>query len=856
MFIFFMLNGTQGDQCKSNPTLFKLVSAGCVQMIRQRWVSEAEFWTDEQHREITKLLLTAIFTTPPELRPFLVESFRTILVGSFPAISGEVVGSLLEILSKQGGNTDDLVTILEIIGFWAEACENCVIPMEAIEQIENLNIAVTQILVGIGTTDHGCREFEVVRLIAQILRGLTKKLSGPFTCDGFQALLELCFRMLTVSDNNDTLCKCKADVLDWFIVLCREMVDLSNENEARMKFAIAFRESIGPELLKVLVAAIPVEKDQNVLSYMLYGMYLLFFHKIGTFDFLTPEFITSVLIPYARLTQEDIDESSVNPLQFLYFNFSLDCSDDVITTRTALASIMGVLVKDENLLDPLYDFLLAPTADRLDFEARLFLMTKYIRATLSKHGPMIEWDVVEAIGSKLKEREVLTPWLMTSILVFLSATVPYMDPGMGCQWATECITHSTSEIVLCAASELLRSSIVESDDRVRLPIDVIIPKLLQLAHFIRFPGLTTAVEAVIQISGPDIYPYVCDTMKGMFNLCFAALADSSSEDCSETLYSMFEIVNAIPDDTPVLIELSEFCLPMCIEMFERYPDNTAFNDIFLLIAAFNSKIDNVTETMYHCLDRVLDIINADETLMNSMQSISYVMCPIILSAGFVEHQEIAAKCFEITARFVRFTSELGDIDLHAYSILIAGTLILVGGQQGFVFLEPVCHAIVSLKDNSGVVLFSSCVYAIACALVAENSKPEEILASIPAAVIDFMIAHIGGGTLQTYKELKIGFIVLLLMAQCGRKDAYVAAVNCLEDLTRRKHEQDLPIHQKLTLDDTSGAAEFPPLVIAFAVRRIDMINPFLMFVEITNQGDLFGIVPPDKQPLVRAMLSA
>ena len=857
-FVFFMLNGTQSEQCKSNPTLFKLVASGCVNMIRNHWVSDVPFWSDAQKAEITRLLLEIIFRSEPELRPFLVEAFHVILIGSFPGFAVDVVGKLVEALTKSLGNVNDMVSVLQILVFWAQACESCVIPEEAVEQIERLNAAVTQILVGIAGMDHGARSFEIVELVAQLIRGFTRKLNAAFACAGFHTVLEFCVKALTVPTEGDVVRKCKTEVLELFVVLCRELLSIGDGDGVREKFGCAFRTSIGPQVLSVVVAAVPIEKDQHVLAYLLYLLYLFCFHKVGNFDFLNQEFITNVLIPLAKLTPEDIEESTINPLQFLCFNFSYDCSDDVITTRTTLASILGVLVKDESLLDPLYDFLLKPTRDRIEFESRIFLMTKYIKATLTNLGPMIEPSVVEAIGGKLKEKQIMTPWVATSILMFLSATLPYMDPELGCKWAAECITENTSEIVLCAASDLLRTSIVECDAAVVLPVHVIIPKLLQLASVVAFPGLTTAIEAVIQISGPEIYPYLIDTMKELFNLCHASLSESSSQSCSHILYSMFEIVNAIPDDAPILAELTELCLPHCVELFTRYPENNAFDDIFLFISAFNSKIDNVTDTMYDCLNRVLDIVAADvEALMNSMQNIAFMMCPIILSPGFPAHAHLVGKCFEITTKLMQCTTDLGDVDLHAYTIMIAGTLILVTGNQGFPFMEPVCHAIVSVKDNTGVILFSACVYAITCSLLAENTKLEETFAALPGEVIQLLIAKISGATLQTYKELRMGFIALLLFTQCGNKDAYITAVNCLESLYEKKLENDLPPQQKMAqaIDRETGAAEFPPLVIPFALRRIDTIDPFAMFADITKRFNLLSTLPPDRQQFVREWMS-
>ncbi|OHT01694.1 hypothetical protein TRFO_31390 [Tritrichomonas foetus] len=864
-FIQVLFQLLQSQESQSNPTLEKMIHLTILQLIRTHWTSHIEpenetiYWNPHQQNEIADHLLNLLLSLDPSKRDNIIECFRYIMIISFP-MNIEMAEKVVNLFDANAASLENVVSILQIFTFWSKACANYSIsntPPEISQKVEEIALAMINRL---STFSLQTQSFALLRFAAKSLKNFTKKLSGPLLCENFDKILSLLVNSLVVNDkSNRELHLLKRSTLNLFIGLCSTFFPLTNEehsqdnsSQIRLNYGLHFKQDIAPCLLQSLIQCISFERDSYILSSIMYLFYQFLFYKVGNGSFLTTEFVTNIIIPIARLSPEDVNESVINPLQFLAFNFSYETSPGIRTTRSTTASLIGVILKEERFIDDLYDYLLAPTVNQIDFEGRIFLMTKFVMATMTNMGPMITGDVVDALAEQTKHVDKLPPFLSTSLLMFMSSVLPFLDPELGCRLASDCIIGSDHQIVICAASKLLRASIIECDQRVDLPIPSIIPKLLNLASIVKYKYLTMAVEALIQMGGSAIYPFVKDTISGLFELANQSLAEGVSKDCSSTLYSIFEIINAIPDDAPILVELSELILPACIQMFHQYPDNHSFNDIFLLISVFNTKIDNVTETMINTYIQTLQIIRKDDVLLqNSMDSISFLMCPIIANQGFKGNSQLIAATVDILMHFIQVCMKDEDKDGLAYTILIVATLIQSIGDSGLAFIPHICQALNGVDDKSATCLFSACVFAFSSALMANSEKAFPM---IPGNVIEFILPRINENTLQTYKELKMGFYFLLRATQSGIAAAYPAAVNILRPLCERKIENNMKMEEKMQtaneLMQKQIEAEFPPLVIPFNLPS-DTVDEYNLFGQITQSSGLFQQLSPVQQQIVR-----
>jgi hypothetical protein len=103
---------------------------------------------------------------------------------------------------------------------------------------------------------------------------------------------------------------------------------------------------------------------------------------------------------------------------------------------------------------------------------------------------------------------------------------------------------------------------------------------------------------------------------------------------------------------------------------------------------------------------------------------------------------------------------------------------------------------------------------------------------IPEDIITLLIERIGADTLKTYRELKMGFVLLLGLAENGRVDAFGKAVDILRALAELKLEFEASLEDKMkTAEGLNGIgeADFPPLLITFVAPQIEALNEFLMF---------------------------
>jgi hypothetical protein len=378
--------------------------------------------------------------------------------------------------------------------------------------------------------------------------------------------------------------------------------------------------------------------------------------------------------------------------------------------------------------------------------------------------------------------------------------------------------------------------------------------LLQVAQFIRYDFLTTAVEAVIQIGGTDIYPYLTSTMDRLFVLCDEYIASDSSNDASHILYSMFEIVNAIPDDAALLEELCDECLPKCIALLLSYPSLQCFSDIFLFISAFTSKIDKKRPVMFECCSYVLNQTIVDEVVMTAMRELAFMICPLIVSSGFTE-SGILELTIASVRRFLEFTLKENDIDDHGYALLICGCLFLGVGEMATEFIPVIVNSIGLVKEREagGDILFSACVFAVSSWFMTCGKT-----CVFPDEVIRELIERIGFECLRTYKELKMGFLLLLKFAEMGAVDAFEKAATLLPYLAELKmeHETDLVSKMK-TAEEVNGfgEADFPPLIIPFDLPQIDAVNEFDWFRSILTEKSFESRLSSEQMLIIRKLFN-
>jgi hypothetical protein len=307
------------------------------------------------------------------------------------------------------------------------------------------------------------------------------------------------------------------------------------------------------------------------------------------------------------------------------------------------------------------------------------------------------------------------------------------------------------------------------------------------------------------------------------------------------MFFIFEIVNAIPDDAQLLVEIAEEALPACVGLLQRFPDNSAFDDIFSVISAFHTKIDAPNETMFTCLGLVLEIVGSDPDMMTSMQNIAYLTAPLILSPEFPQRAELAGLCCQAVRAFIDCLVAESDVDNLAYAVLLAGALILALGPPCFDFLSIVCEVPSLIVDESGTILYSACVFAASAALLAPGVDSSAALGTLPPELVDFIIAKTAPGVLQTYNEMKIGFLALLKFAEHGRVDAWSLCFQILPALAELRAEREMNREMKMrTARDVVGLGElnFAPLVIPFSLGPVETLDEFSLFLSLAAKLSL------------------
>jgi hypothetical protein len=345
----------------------------------------------------------------------------------------------------------------------------------------------------------------------------------------------------------------------------------------------------------------------------------------------------------------------------------------------------------------------------------------------------------------------------------------------------------------------------------------------------------------------------------MFVLVSQSLSFSNKSASETALYSIGEIINAIPDDADILRELAVISIPICVSFLQEFPEIVPFGEICRLLSFFNSKIDDTNDMMYQTVVILLDIVIGNEPFFASMQDISYVICPIILSPGVSRFPELIPKSLEMAQRFITFSEDEGDYDLRAYALLIAGCLVLAVGEAAFDFVGAFFKWIGDEKPEAGI-LFSASVFGIAAVLFTTNCGDRKIEEFMGSEVIREVIERIGSDSLQTYKELRMGFLTLLKLAELGVVEAFVTAVKKVGEVVELRMEEGRTAEEKMRRavemkeEAGRGAARFPPLVVPFGIPSLDGMDEVAMFVSLLGREELVNGLTSDQKEMIEEII--
>jgi hypothetical protein len=354
--------------------------------------------------------------------------------------------------------------------------------------IQSFHAVSTTAIEAIGDSDDAA---EIESLIAKSLALFQAQAGIAVASDFFGDLLNHCLRAFVVASDRPAVIHMKAriakliaDLTTWGLKDPDKLSGATDRTSgAAAAFAARYRAEVAPVMVQAVVRALELPQDFRLSGRLLDLLATFAYHRFGVEGFVTPDFITHVLIPSATLSAEEVDDASTNVDQYLGFCMDFDNDDEVQTPRVGCVSVVRSLVTRVGIGHHLYPFFVQPAAGFADFEARLFLLIAYIKNSKSavrearkkqlaglkkrqRRGvkksfppilPDVGQDVVQSVISTLQRGDSNPIFLQVAVLWLLASVLVHTGPAPGFGIAVSVLMAASEPIVILSAAKLFHA---------------------------------------------------------------------------------------------------------------------------------------------------------------------------------------------------------------------------------------------------------------------------------------------------------------------------------------------------------------------------------------------------------------
>ena len=847
-FIEHLLKAVTEEQIRKDEFILTQIEIMIVNLIRGKWSTgapqEQPYWTKEQQEQISLELLNLTMSVSFERRRNLIEVFRVMILKSFPDVM-HIMRRVVEYLAERGSSIPDVVTLLTIFYFWAKACGSRLKIQERVQElgdagfdaIDEFNVSLVEQCknlsnVVIEAVEKDDNAVTIMRLIAHSLRRLLGYIGVGVLSEAFDTILANCLRALLVRSESETVFKMKRAISKLIQTLNTNYlrdpatVKTSEKSAAILStFGAKYREK-APEVLSVIVQCMNLPMDYMLAASIIFNFSQFVFFNVETARIVTPEFVQNVLLKYAVVPEDELSELEVNPELYVgtYMDFS---ATEQNSPRESCAHLLHSLVTVVGLTDQLFGILASPGQSGSDFEARLFLMIVYGKATkaLMREKVKQELDKMAAQGMKrkaIKEAKkqlpkptaqfsqdilkdvvskvnTMPPHIQVTMIMYMAMTMKTVDPAAGLEMAIALIANGPHPAIVYAASKLFNSCWRVMEESPAIDIRPLLPKLIETASvFSRCNNITSTILALCKGNSAGVTDFAFDLIGLLVGLAEQQLAvedpaNPEMEGATTILELVYNVITELPDKAPVVEAICDEHLPKIMSFLEQFPNNSSFTEIFLVASGIHQKLENPRPAEYASLAATIAATSADTSLFSAAREITWLTYPLITAktSQLAGNPAMLTQVVNMTKSMLDTNFEDGSYDeAIPYSLFLASCLLQVlKGEVLPIFMPYAIRALSEAgedpEDNPFV--FSSACSVIGAAFVADLQATASFL---KPDLVEYLVNHISGETLTTYRELAIGFAILLSLAQLGTMPALVKATACFETLKEYKSITD------------------------------------------------------------------
>ena len=507
---------------------------------------------------------------------------------------------------------------------------------------------------------------------------------------------------------------------------------------------IQFIENVIPNLYKISLYLISNSSDMYIKLYSLSILYSLYDAQFFMDDFNSLSFLTSIIIPLAKLSDEDLFDIYNSPSTIsLYFG-----------RKNKERSIRGICGKFAGaLLSNPQDFfkIIEPSNDMLKYEAEIFLLS-FVNQISICH------DVIENIKVQLDKID-MPPYLQISFLYLfyhIADVFPYPDNLM--MLAIQYIHNSKIPSVVFAAFKLLCHPKFNCYLFNQINELSTILKFCFQTHF--WKPLNTILKMFKQ--NKSVFR---NTSKDLINEFLRICSDYVSQNIEKVdaknidyLSNIFETVITFLEDFDK--EMIIFCLERSMDILKMAQHHEFYPPIFNFVSYFNYYVESPIEEQFAFITFITE---------SSPDFFPYaidIVYPLIVNplSNIAQNKSFAQKIASICCGCLNFLCQnIYMTPIHPNSVIkVAGGLIEIFGGE---YIELSNYIFTLVKNFDCTLYFSAIIYTI---LTSMKVNFEYTLSQFDEKILNFIfsnsIANIYSYSGFYVLEIKIHFILLLEIA--------------------------------------------------------------------------------------------
>lgn len=843
-FVSYLLNTLLTPESQADPKIFQLILIVLVDTARNH---VNNFITATNDQQVKQTLIQILFSIPLEYRPHIEECL--ILAAPSAEIEFSAIFQTIFEKIKPHSNIADIFTAISFANEWIKKS----LPADFFTNFSQIIHPFLQACAQGEQMDE--LRAKTISELAKLSETLISRGNIIFN-NSFDSLFSTFCSFLVQPLQTESGLKMKTSITQLLSKVIYFVYHQLKSKPETTEWRQNFITTVVPGIFQSAMQACSQPMDSQLIQHLFHLFYFFISFEIEPQQILTPDFFKGIVIPSARLVDNDLVDYESNPIHYILFC----CEHEDIgffSPRVCASQFLNIaLTKYRNFFDPL--LLLLPQQeqnengqpDLIDFEARLYLLQRY---TMCCELP---YDIFEKFFNMLTQDH---PLFIVSALIRL-VTIP-MSSGdnsvVGISVAEHFIINSVDKVVQMMAIRFMNECFTkfgidklgELNGIIELNTNALFPILLNLSNSLNLPDPMILIENIFKIGPQNYMNIVTDLIQHFFALWREnqATLESAEDEIEDNSYQIMEslttILETVPSDSELIKSLSISVLQQLGKDMTEFPNNSSISNQIRVAAVFSRKLSVPIEAQISFISLIIQM-NLDPS--DIVDNFVLLVCPLIVNNNNFNFYQFNLQEYLITfCQSILKLDDDPDDNSISQCLVLASCMIQTKGEEYFPFVTSAIQILLSRPVEP--VAFFGAIYVFASALFVDATKAQILfIAEVPDLICE--MAHsccVSENNVAAYREIKMTVSVLTWFAKFGHQRSFTVASSLFKPLLDMKAlDETIEITPDTLLTRANLHREEELISLSPLIRMpFDSFDELNFFMEFSAQSGMIGSIP-------------